>query len=278
MLGMPVVFKLALNGYKVKIFTRSMDKAKLIFGDVVEIFVGNIGSASELVQAMEDCDAVHINLSGRAELTGGLNTAIAAKNSNIQLISYISGDTVKEENAWFPMIRNKLAVEKAIENTGKNFIIFRPTWFMESLPLYIKNNKAYHLGTQDLSFHFVAAEQYAMTVVKAYREPRAFNKKLYIHGPEKITFYQALKSYCQVFHPQAKISRLPLALAQFIAFVSYSHELSDGVKLMKYFYRVGEIGDPHETDEIFDLPKLTLGQWLEKRKKLSDPRFFEQIK
>ena len=279
MLGMPVVFKLILNGYNIRIFTRSERKASLIFGEIAQIFPGDVRYIEDLRHAMAGVDAVHINLSGEIELIGVRNIVQVAKEQGIKLITYISGDSVREENAWFPMTRRKLQAEKLIASSGIDFIVFRPTWFMESIPLFVRNGRAVHLGIKDIAFHFVAAEDYATIVARAFNMPQARGKYFHIYGPEKITFYQALLRYINAFHPKIKkVSRMPFFLANLVAFISYSPELAQATKMMKYFARVGECGDPGLTYQIFGPPKLTFDQWLEKRKKLTSPEFFEQFK
>ncbi len=279
MLGMPVVFKFLLKGYKVRVLSRSAHKAALIFGDIVEIVNGDVMDIEDLRHAMTGMDAVHINLSGQAELVGARNVAQLATGLGIKLITYISGDSVKEENTWFEQTRNKYEAEKAIEASGVDFIIYRPTWFMESIPLFVKDNRAVHLGLKDIYFHFLSADDYATIVAQSYSMPQAKGKKFHLYGPEKISFYEAVDKYRQVFHPNIKkVSRIPIFMAQFIAFLSYSEYLMRVSKMMKYFYKVGECGDPTETYKVFDPPKTTYGQWLEKRKKLTNPEFFEQFK
>ncbi len=277
MLGMPVVFKLILKGYQVRIMTRNEHKASLIFGDIAEIVVGDVTRIEDIRYAMTGCDGVHINLSGDIELPGVKNIVHVAKDLGIKLVTYISGDSVNEQNTWFPMIRAKLEAENLISRSGLNFIIYRPTWFMESLPLFVRDNRAIHLGTRDVSFHFLAAEDYANIVARSYGTKEAYGKKLYIHGPEQLTFYQALSQYCQEFHPDIQVKRMPFFLAGFIAFITYSNDLKQATKMMKYFYTVGECGDPTETNDLFGPAKMTLQQWLKKRKKLSSPEFFDEI-
>ncbi len=35
---------------------------------------------------------------------------------------------------------------------------------------------------------------------------------------------------------------------------------------MKYYAKVGDIGDPKDANEILGAPKITLDEWLEKKK------------
>jgi hypothetical protein len=65
-----------------------------------------------------------------------------AKPKEIKLISIVSGRMVAEENCWFPMIENEFQAEQAVRNSGIPYMIFRPTWFFESLDLMIRKRKS----------------------------------------------------------------------------------------------------------------------------------------
>ena len=279
MLGMPVVFKLALKGFDVRVLVRSPRKATLIFGNIVEIKTGDVTRIGDLRSAMTGCDAVHINLSGQAELDGTRNVVSLAKETGIKLISYISGiSAADEKNAWFEPTARKIEAEKAVASSGVNFLIFRPTWFMESIPLFVKDNKAFFIGPKNMAFHFLGAEDYANIVARMYTDPKTWNRTLHLLGPEKISFYKAIERYCKIFHPDIhKVRHLSVGMAKFLAFITYSSELKDIASLMEFFSKIEEPLVPWPGDLDIDPPKTTFDQWLEKRKKLSDPNFFEQI-
>ncbi len=274
MLGIPVTFKLKLLGHQIKLFTRNPGKASLIFGNLVEIIHGDILNNQHLHKAIQSTQAIHINLSGDIEDIAVEKIASAARNHNIKKITYISGDSVCPENAWFPMVKRKLLAEEHIENSGIPFTIFRPTWFMESIPKFIRQGRAYFIGKKDLAFHLVAAEDYSLMVSNSINNPATDNKKLYIHGPEKLSLAWAIEQYYKTFYPRIKsISYRPPWMMAFVAFLLSDSELTYQVKLMRFFSMIGEIGDGSQTNEILGPPQITFRQWLEKRKKLEKMDF-----
>lgn len=60
---------------------------------------------------------------------------------------------------------------------------------------------------------------------------------------------------------------LPFWLAKIVAFLTGNREMKFGVKLVEYYERVGEAGDPSEANRLLGAPKITLKGWLEKLRK-----------
>ncbi|NOK61631.1 MAG: putative conserved protein YbjT, contains NAD(P)-binding and DUF2867 domains [Chloroflexi bacterium AL-W] len=88
---------------------------------------------------------------------------------------------------------------------------------MESLPRYVQGTRASIIGSQPLPYHWVAATDYAHMVAGAYANPAAANQTLYVHGPRKYTVEEALKHYCVIVYPRARVSHLPFWAATLIA-------------------------------------------------------------
>ena len=70
---------------------------------------------------------------------------------------------------------------------GVPYTIFRATFFMETLPRFVRRTRASLLGNQPHPWRWVAADDYARMVAAAYTTPAAANKLLTILGPEPWT-------------------------------------------------------------------------------------------
>lgn len=265
MLGEPVARRLCADGYQVRVFTRTPDKARAKFGAEYEIVVGNVEDRLSLDTALKGCQGVHINLEGGPdpdlERRGVENIAQAAVKAGLQRISYISGASVKEENCWFAGTRAKFQAEAAIRASGVPYVIFKPTFFMESLPRYVRGKRANVIGNQPHPWHWVAAHDYARMVSKAYATPEAVNKDLFIYGPEAYTMLEALKKYCAIVHPDATVSSLPLWVAAMIARLARQKELENALPFFRYTEKVREEGDSKEANALLGAPTTTLEQW-----------------
>jgi len=267
MLGERVARRMKEDGFRVRIMTRDRDKARRRFDESFEIVAGDVGDTSSLEKSLSGCLGVHVNLSGAIEQLGAENVASVASKKGLGRITYISGTNAFEENAWFPPTKGKLLAEKAIRESGIPYCIFCPTWFMETLPNFVRGARAFVFGKQPTPLHWVAADDYARMVSASYGLEGAANKKFFIHGPESILIHEALRRYCAVFHPEIeKISTMPYWLVNFIATITRKKEMKFAGELMAFFEKVGEGGDPTEANRIFGAPEITLDKWLGQRK------------
>ena len=221
-----------------------------------------------LEEALDGCHGVHISLPTEVEQPVAEMVAKVASKHGVEWISYISGRTVAEENRWFPMVNRKFLAEKAICEAGVPYTIFRPTWVMEILPKFVNQGRASVFGKQPYPYHWVAAEDIARMVSTAYGLRETANKRFLVLGPEAIHMQDALRRYCAVFHPDIKqVSSMPFWLVKLLATLTNNQELKGAGEMMSYFEKVGERGNPAEDDHILGAPAITLGQWLEMRKK-----------
>lgn len=267
LLGEPVAIHLKQRGFIVRVMVRDIAKATKRFGTDFEIVKGDISDIGCLEKALESCFGVHINLSGELEQIGVENISSVASNLKLQRITYISGTSVAEENIWVPLIKRKFFAEKAIRNCGVGYTIFCPAWFMEVLPKYIRGKRASVFGKQPHPYHFIAADDYARMVAASYEFEQAINKRFIIHGPEGVLFHEAIKRYCDVFHPEIKkVSTMPYWLATIFSTIMVKQEMKAISYWMAAFEKIGEKGDPAEANSVLGAPKITLEDWLELKK------------
>jgi len=262
MLAKPVINQLDKAGFQLRLFSRKVSSS--MFGKEYEIFQGDVFNRTDLEKAIDGCDAIHISLSNVDEAKVTRAIVEIAKQKQIKCISIITGCTVSEENRWFPMIDNKFQAEQTIINSGIPYMIFRPTWFFESLDLMVRNGKAFVMGKQPNPYHWVAAEDYARMVAAAYLQPEAKNKVFYVFGPEKLLMKDALEKYCKRCHPQIKkVSVIPLWMMKVIAKLSGKKELGNAVSLFSYFEKVKELGNAGEANQMLGKPEISLHKWME---------------
>lgn len=266
LLGKPVANHLKNNGYTVRLMVRNIDRAATQFGDDFEIVQGDIIDKKSIELSLEGCFGVHINLSGELEQAGAERVASAAARLKLQRITYISGTSVAEKNTWVPVMKGKFLAERAIRDSGVPYTIFCPTWFMEVLPKYIRDSRAFVFGKQPNPYHLVAAGDYAAMVAASYGTEAAVNKRFIVHGPEGVLFHDAVKRYCQVFHPDIKkVATMPYWFATAIARIKGTKEMKSVSDFMAAFEKVGELGDPSEANDLLGAPRTTLDDWLRQK-------------
>jgi nucleoside-diphosphate-sugar epimerase len=213
--------------------------------------------------AASGCDVVHISVGGPDERSATEQAAHAAADVGAERLGYVSGTTVSEDHRWFPMIEAKLAGEAAVRAAGVPWTIFRPSWPFEQLPRFAHGGRPFLLGELSPRWHWFAADDMARMVSTAYRKTEAEGKRLTIHGPEAMSLREALQRYCDAVHPDAPpIQVMRLWLARAVGVLSRNAQLRFAAALMSYFAKVGEGGDPTDTNRLVGAPDTTLDEWL----------------
>jgi NADH dehydrogenase len=137
---------------------------------------------------------------------------------------------------------------------------------MEMLARFARDGQPFMMGKQPNPIHWFAAADLGRLVAIAYQKEEAANKRFFIHGPQAMTMRQALEHYCAVFHPDGKpVSVMPIWLAKVMGTLTGNKTLKFAAGLMDYFDKIGEMGDPAETNEILGGPTTTLDAWIKQR-------------
>lgn len=272
LLGQPIARALLNTGYKVTIVTRNAAKAVETMGPEFEYAEAAIDDMTSLQQAFHSVDAVHINLSGYTPIQcdqiihqGTANIVGAAQCTGVQLISIITGTTVCEANTGFYEIKSKLAAENIIKGCGIPYVIFCPSWFMESLPNFINNGRAHIFGSGSVPIHWLAADDYAKQFLHAYATPEVRNKRLILHGPTAISLQSALTTYVNFMEPKLTIKHSPYWLGTLLTWLTRKKSIRHVAKLCRYYQGVGDLGNTLETNGLVGASKIELSDWCMKQ-------------
>ena len=267
-LGLPVAEAMKQAGLNVTIVTRDAKKTRDRLGDDFLYVEANLDDVASLERALFGMDAVHINVSGYTESQcdqniriGTENIVTAAQNLKLRLISTISGTTVCEGNSHFYDIKAKYQAEKAIIHGGIPYLIFCPSWFMESLPQFVSGGRASIFGAGEQPIHWVAASDYAQMVVKAYQDKGIRNKRFIVHGPKAMNMRAAMNVYVHHLSPVLRVSHAPYWLASALSWLTGKPEIKHAAKFCRYYEDGGDLGDPAETNRLLGAPTTELRQW-----------------
>ena len=269
MLGGPVARRLKQDGYSVRIATRDLSRASDFDSGEYEAT-----DPVSLSKAMTGCDFVHINVRGQNNLKSYLETeqpcvelvSRLAKECGVKRVGYVSGATDNEKYAEFPLAKIKAACENALAKCGVEYIVFKPTHFMESLHNFVRGNKALVLGHQPHKYHYIAGSDFAKMVSRAYLHPDAANRSLIVLGPEAYTMDEAVSVYCNYFHPGIKVANMPLWFARTLSLLPGNKELSFFALLFEGFSKFGESQPTPDAIDIMGAPEMTLDKWCVQRK------------
>lgn len=260
-LARPVIEHLEKKGEKLRLFSRSIDPAQ--FQGKHEIYKGDVFSGQDLGAAMEGCEAIHISLSKVDEAEAVKVIVETAIDKKIRLITYISGCTVSEENRWFPMIDRKYRAEQSIIQSGIPYMIFRPTWFFESLEMMVRNGKAMMIGKQPHPYRWIAGDDLGRMVARAYSLPEARNKVFFVLGPEKYLMGDLMERYIREKHLEIKkVSYISLGMMKIIGTLTGKKPMKEVASMFGYFEKVKEPENGKETDKLLGKAEIDFELWL----------------
>lgn len=248
--------------FALKLVSRNIDAQKYM---QIETCKADVFNDKELSFAIDGCDAIHITLSQLDEYAALTRIISAARsNGNIKLISFVSGATVCKENTHkLSFIDAKYRCEQALKESGFDYLILRPTWFMESLSLMIQDGKANVIGKQPNKLRWIASKDFANVLVNAYEKPETYNQELSVYGPQALTINEALSQYVKVKHPQIKkVNNAPFWLLKTIAWLTKNQQLKDIIPVFEYFETTTEVGSPDTTERLVGKPQTRLSEWL----------------
>jgi len=264
LVGSAAVEQLVAAGHTVRVASRDADRALRHFGPGFEVAEAEAETGLGVEAAVEGCQGVFLSISGSDEAACARGVAEVAVSCGVEHLIYVSGCTAVEENAWFPMVADKLAAEGALKESGLTWTVLAPGWFFETLTRFISEGRATLLGENPTPYHFLAARDFGRIVAQSFQLPEARNRRFVVHGPQALTIRDALTRYCWSHHPQIqKIKSPPLWLLGLLARLKRNAQLKNALALMAYFEQVGELGDPAETNRLFGAPETTLQDWIE---------------
>ncbi len=269
-LGQPVAQCLLDRGHTVRILARRAQNARSMFGADVEVVEGDSTSRVVLRKALPGCESVHVSLPTESELIAVghvVDLAEAGDAEDLRRISYISGTSVRKENRWFEVVDVKMRAEDLLQRSRIPHTVFCPTWVMEVLPNFIKPGRGVVItGKNPPGFHFFAATDFGRMVAESYEDDRTLGRRLFIHGPEGFTLPEALRTFHEACHPEVKLTHLKPWQARLVAELTRNRSLGSVARLITYFDKTEEHGDPTEANVLLGEPTTTLDEWIQGRK------------
>ncbi|MBN1213046.1 MAG: NAD(P)H-binding protein [candidate division Zixibacteria bacterium] len=271
MLGRPVAEKLKEDDFKVTVMSSNPVRAKELLGDKFRLVPGDVTDIQSLRRAFENQEYIFINLASghtpegyqKIEVEGTANAARAAKELGIKKIGMISGASSKGVEKGVPFLDAKVRAEKALMDSGIPYIIMRPSWFFESLPLFIRSGRASIIGKQPYPLNWLAASDYARQVSNAFQKDEALNKCFYSLGPEKLTMLVALTRFCERFYPELKPGSISFFTARLLSLMPGMKRLKPMLPFFRHFDETEEDVDGGEADRLLSPNLTTLEEWLD---------------
>lgn len=267
LVGNAVANQLHTDGYDVVVMTRSREKAKQVYSDDFEIIEADVLSPSTIKHSFTGIDAVFISLPEKYVPEAMHNIIKYSKESKVKQFVYISGCTVREENAWHPMIKGHFEGEKAIVDSGIPFTILKLTMVMDMIPRYANNGNSFIIGRQVHGWSWIHTSDIARMTSAALSNEKAKYQKLTLWGKEKLTIAQAVEKYNRANNLGEKpVKSKPYWMANLLALM-VGDKLKYAISIFKYFENHPEEGNPQEAYSILCEPQMTMNKYFELEKK-----------
>ena len=274
MLGKLAVHQFLTDGYSVRALVRNLEVARRELPAEAELTAGDITQPKSVATALKNIDYVHISVNGgndadnifQVEYEGVKNVIEIVEKENIQRLTYISGMGVNNANLHYPSERAKFMVEELLQKSSFSYTVFKPGFFMETLPQFVMKDKALMLGKQPHLFRLIAAHDLMRNISASYQMEAASNKVYYVFGNRPYLLEDALKQYIDKFHSGIKISVMPLGIMKSLNRFFMGGKLTRVLGIMTLMQEKGEEGDPTEYFRLFGEHPTTFEQWLDFRK------------
>jgi uncharacterized protein YbjT (DUF2867 family) len=269
MLGKPVTDELIRAGFEVTILARNIKKAKELFPQANIVFA-DLASRTTLSLALKGQEAVYLNLhipqhakpkDFMPETTGLLNLIEAAKENNIQRITYLSS-LVKDYqgqnnfNCWVFDVKQKAV--QILKSSKIPYTIFYPSSFMENFDKggFMNGNQMNLAGKAEAKMYWISGADYGKQVAKSFEVLTDENREYNVQGPEAYYPEEAVR----IFIDNYKIKRLsvfktPMGVLKFMGKfsnkINYIYHILEALnkyeEKFKSQFTWDELGQPKET-------------------------------
>ncbi|RKX28740.1 MAG: hypothetical protein DRP46_08190 [Candidatus Zixiibacteriota bacterium] len=267
MLGRPVVRRLVKEEFPVRVMARDTSKAAGLLPSETEIVAGDLRDVESIREAAAGADIVYLSLATerhkaefRPELDGTKNVIEALSDRDNIIISKLSAMGVKPTGGWWLDADQKYEAEELIKGSGHPYLIFRPTWFFESLPLFIQGKKLAIMGKPPHPTYWISGDDYGRMVAEAFRKgltDRTFNAQ----GTVPMTFDEAAKLFINAYRPELKITHIPLLVLR--AAGLFNQQMKTLLRLFQFCRDHAEQPESDDAWEELYRPRMTVGEYVE---------------
>jgi uncharacterized protein YbjT (DUF2867 family) len=187
-IGARVVRQLLALGHRPRIFVRTAATARQLFGDTVDIHVGDLADPVSLAAALAGAEKFFLVTSGPAIPTLDALAAHTAKAAGVHHLVKLSSLDAEHHLA---LGRWHALGESAIRATGIPYTFIRPTGFMSNLLAWahsITTEAVVRSSTGHGKRPFIHSDDIAAVSVQALTTTHYLDQTLSITGPEALSF------------------------------------------------------------------------------------------
>ncbi len=267
MLGRPVARRLVAEGLVVRALVRDRERARTQLPPECELTAGDVLDQASLAEAMAGVNAVYVNLAAprsprrldveRAGMPHVVEAAHAAGVEHLLKISFMGVPQAAE--LWW-QVRHKAESEQVIIDSGIDYTIFHPTWFMESLALFRMGRRLVLPRMPPEPLWWITGDDFARQVATALTTDRARNRCFVVQGPEPLSFDAAARRLAAAWPGRSggplKVSSIPSwVIASMAPLVADARYLLD---LLRVTFETNTAFEARETWDDLGTPTMTV--------------------
>jgi (4-alkanoyl-5-oxo-2,5-dihydrofuran-3-yl)methyl phosphate reductase len=267
--GSRVVSHLLKRNIRPRVLVRNEAKARILFGDRVDVFVGDLAEPASMRDALKGAETIYLVNVGPEIPRRDQAAALLAKEEGVKRILKLSSLDVEHGlaiGAWHEK------GEAAIRAVGVPFTFLRPTGFMSNLLAWahsIKTEKIVKSSTADGRRPFIHSEDIAAVSVEALVSASYVGQSLSITGPDSLTFGEATATIAKAIGESLKYQAISDEEArERYSKVSGSVEETEAHVALWRAIREGRLANvTHVVEHILGRKPITLTQWAEENAK-----------
>ncbi len=217
MLGRPVARRLLADGFSVRAMARHPEKAKAVLPSSLDVVQGNLEDVGSMDRALDGCHSAYLSVDTPPKArfhseTEGLKNLIKAARNHPDIRLFVlsalrSSDPGAKNHPWWHA-REKFEAQQIATSSGLAWTLFEPTWFMESLPLFIKGKNFYYVKC-GLEAYWISGDDFGRIFSALLKKNIGQEEIVPIQGPEKYSLLTAARRFIQAYDPAIKIRTVP---------------------------------------------------------------------
>jgi uncharacterized protein YbjT (DUF2867 family) len=260
--GGAVATALLTKGQKVRVMSRTPEKASALAKAGAEVVKGNLTNASDLQAALRGVHGVFamstpFEAGMDQEVRQGIMMADAAKQAGIAHYVYTSVGSA-HRNTGIPHFETKWKVEQHIRQIGMPATILRPVWFMENFTTFSKPSAEGILMMPmraDKKLAMVALRDIGEFGAAAFMRPNDFLGQAIDLAGDELTMPEVAAHLSKVTGRSIQFRGLPLEQAE----AAMGHDLAT---MFRWFNEVGYQINVAALKQTFGIPLTMFAEWI----------------
>lgn len=260
--GGAVATALLTKGQKIRVMSRTPEKAAALAQAGAEVVKGSLTNASDLQAALRGVHGVFamstpFEAGMDQEVRQGIMMADAAKQAGIAHYVYTSVGSA-HRNTGIPHFETKWKVEQHIRQIGLPATILRPVWFMENFTTFSKPSAEGILMMPmraDKKLAMVALRDIGEFGAAAFMRPKDFLGQAIDLAGDELTMQEVAVQLSKVTGRSIQFQALPLEQAE----AALGHDLAT---MFRWFNEVGYQINVAALKQTFGIPLTTFAEWM----------------